>query len=87
MSLGATQTKEQGVKTASESLNDKANPETTRFVRQQKKKCWQMIKQPKSLPLHCGWRNLINKIYSNYVNWEQNINIRKKKETKVDIEH
>jgi hypothetical protein len=39
MSLGATQTKEQGVKTASESLNDKANPETTRFVRQQKKKC------------------------------------------------
>jgi hypothetical protein len=46
-----------------------------------------MIKQPKSLPLHCGWRNLINKIYSNYVNWEQNINIRKKKETKVDIEH
>ncbi len=30
-----------------------------------------------SFPLHCGSKDLINKNYSNYVNWEQNINFRK----------
>ncbi len=30
-----------------------------------------------SFPLHYGSKDLINKIYSNYVDWEQNINLRK----------
>jgi hypothetical protein len=30
-------------------------------------------------PLHCGSKDPINKIYSNYVNWKQNINFRKNK--------
>jgi hypothetical protein len=38
-----------------------------------------------SFPLHCSSKNMINKIYSNYMNGEQNINFRKNK-MKVDIE-
>jgi hypothetical protein len=36
-------------------------------------------------PLDCGPKDLINKIYSNYVNWKQNINFVFK--MRVDIEH
>jgi hypothetical protein len=87
--LGATWTKEHNVEIASESPKIRLAPKPQDVYNNRKKDVLTNDQATKIqlFPLHFGSKDLINKMYSNYVNWEYNINFRKTKNMRVDIEH